>query len=66
MTANKQFFKDGLKIFVLSIFDWPFYTGFTQTLHRFYTGFTVAHLVLGHWQASPLPQQPTFLICKHI
>ena len=25
-----------IKIFVLSIFEWLFYTGFTHALHRFY------------------------------
>ena len=25
-----------IKTFVLVIFDWPFYTGFTQILRRFY------------------------------
>ena len=32
-----------IKIFVLSIYEWPFYTGFTYVLHRFYIGFTVVH-----------------------
>ena len=31
-----------IKIFVLLIFEWPFYTDFTQVLHRFYTGFIQA------------------------
>ena len=30
-----------IKIFVLSIFEWLFYTDFTQVLHMFYTDFTV-------------------------
>ena len=34
-----------IKIFILSIFEWPFYTCFTHVLHRFYRGFTqVLHM----------------------
>ena len=39
-----------IKIFVLSIFEWPFYTGSTQVLHRFY--YIINELMLGSHNAK--------------